>query len=87
MLLECGSEIPKCLYTYIVKPEQSKPEGEDPAHTYGVPRNVRAYVTTSSPVVPPPEDGASVVVVVFLVVVVCLTVVVVVLPVVPVFPP
>ena len=29
--LECGSDTPTFLYTYMTKPEQSKPAGEAPA--------------------------------------------------------
>src|SRR5919201_1599577 len=42
----CGSETPTCAKTYIVKPEQSKPEGEAPPQTYGVPRYCIAIPTT-----------------------------------------
>ena len=43
---ECGSETPTCEYAYITSPEQSKPPGEAPAQTYGVPRYDIATPTT-----------------------------------------
>src|SRR6478735_11960225 len=42
----CGNEIPTCAYTYITKPEQSKPPGLAPPQTYGVPRYCIAIPTT-----------------------------------------
>ena len=34
----CGSETPTWAYTYMMKPEQSNPDGTAPPHTYGTPR-------------------------------------------------
>ena len=42
----CGSETPTCEYTYMMKPEQSKPPGLAPPQTYGVPRYCIAIPTT-----------------------------------------
>src|SRR6186997_2739393 len=50
----CGNEIPTCAYTYIAKPEQSKPPGLAPPHTYGVPRYCIAIPTT-----PPYFEGGA----------------------------
>ena len=43
---ECGSETPTCAYAYMTSPEQSKPPGEAPAQTYGVPMYCIATPTT-----------------------------------------
>src|SRR5215211_2686793 len=48
----CGSETPCCAYTYMTKPEQSKPDGSEPPQRYGVPRYCIAVPTT-----PPYCDG------------------------------
>src|SRR5262245_13510409 len=51
-----GIDTPTCEYTYIVKPEQSKPVlGDDPPHRYGVPRYCIAIPTTP----PPYFDGGA----------------------------
>src|SRR5436853_5311066 len=50
----CGSETPTCAYTYMTRPEQSKPDGEAPPQTYGVPRYRIAIPTT-----PPCVDGGA----------------------------
>src|SRR5581483_6811398 len=42
----CGSEMPTWAKTYMTRPEQSKPEGEAPPQTYGVPRYRIAIPTT-----------------------------------------
>src|SRR5690242_6876760 len=42
----CGSETPIFAKTYMTKPEQSKPRGDAPAHTYGTPRYCIAIPTT-----------------------------------------
>src|SRR5437588_12981559 len=42
----CGSETPICANTYMTRPEQSKPRGVDPPHTYGTPRYCIAMPTT-----------------------------------------
>ena len=34
----CGSEMPICPNAYMTRPEQSKPRGVEPPHTYGTPR-------------------------------------------------
>ena len=52
--------IPKCLYTYIVNPEQSNPVvGEAPPATYLQPRYCLAYSTTSAPDIPVVDSFAS----------------------------
>src|SRR5919198_638788 len=38
--------MPTCAYTYITRPEQSKPDGDAPPQTYGVPRYCIAIPTT-----------------------------------------
>src|SRR4051794_169729 len=53
---ECGSETPTCAYAYATRPEQSKPPGEPPPQTYGVPRYDMATPTTP----PCVEGGATV---------------------------
>src|SRR6476469_7375192 len=55
----CGNEIPTCAYTYIAKPEQSKPPGLAPPHTYGVPRYCIAIATAWPPSVPDGGIGMS----------------------------
>src|SRR5205823_9909028 len=42
----CGSETPTCAYTYMTRPEQSKPDGDAPPHRYGTPRYCSAIATT-----------------------------------------
>src|SRR5437762_14179217 len=44
--------MPSWPYTYWTRPEQSKPRGVAPAHTYGTPRYCNAIETT--PLLPPP---------------------------------
>ena len=51
--------MPAILAAYQTKPEQSKPPGCAPPHTYGVPMNCKA-LPTNEPVFAP--DGATVVV-------------------------
>ena len=48
-----ASETPSCPYTYWTSPEQSKPVGLAPAHTYGTPR----YCTASDTTPPCPESS------------------------------
>src|SRR6266542_4201814 len=43
--------MPSRPYTYIRSPEQSKPAGLAPAHTYGTPRNFNASSTARKPTV------------------------------------
>src|SRR6478735_7942609 len=45
----CGSDTPSRPYTYITSPEQSKPDGEAPPHTYGTPRYCSAIATAWPP--------------------------------------
>src|SRR6266508_5698868 len=42
----CGRGTPIWANTYMTKPEQSKPRGDAPPHTYGVPRYRIAIPTT-----------------------------------------
>src|ERR1051325_11088019 len=52
----CGSETPICAKTYMTSPEQSKPLGLAPPHTYGTPR-YRIAIPTTPPWI---EGGATV---------------------------
>src|SRR6266545_6194759 len=45
---ECGRETPSCAYAYMTRPEQSKPDGDAPAQTYGTPTYDSATPTTPS---------------------------------------
>src|SRR5207244_6181072 len=65
----CGSETPSWPHTYIVSPEQSKPLGDAPPQTYGVPRYCITIATACPPSVldggigmltsPPAEAAAA----------------------------
>src|SRR5919198_1564499 len=46
--------MPTCAYTYITKPEQSKPDGDAPPQTYGTPKYCIAIPTT-----PPVCEGGG----------------------------
>src|SRR3954453_13317053 len=45
----CGSDTPSRQYTYMTSPEQSKPDGDAPPHTYGTPRYCSAIATAWPP--------------------------------------
>src|SRR5690606_13207079 len=60
-----GSEMPSLPYTYCVKPEQSKPLGEEPPERYGTPTYRAAISSTLLPLtacgtLPPSFAGVSV---------------------------
>jgi hypothetical protein len=44
-----GNEMPTCLNTYCTYPEQSKPPGDSPPYTYGVPAYLAAIASTLEP--------------------------------------
>src|SRR6478609_8657346 len=60
----CGSDTPSRPYTYMTSPEQSKPDGEAPPHTYGTPRYCSAIATAWPPSVLDGGAGRLVVVVI-----------------------
>src|SRR5438046_2482620 len=55
----CGSEMPSWPNTYWTRPEQSKPRGVAPAHTYGSPRYCNASETTALVLEGDREDAAA----------------------------
>src|SRR5215213_4410945 len=64
MLDECGRLTPACPHAYMVRPEQSKVDGPDAAHTYGLP-SLDLAAATATPARPltgtltAPADGAA----------------------------
>ena len=55
--VECGSETPTCAYAHETRPEQSKPPGAPPPHTYGVPS-----CDIATPTTPPCVEGGATIV-------------------------
>src|SRR4051794_16662258 len=51
---ECGSDTPTCAYAHMTRPEQSKPPGDEPPHTYGTPS-----CDIATPTTPPCEGGGA----------------------------